>query len=94
MNQLKHFITIKLVFAALAGVFMWSSGFVSDDNIESNGDQMYVPCNYALTRTTRGPNFTMIQETKIFLGTADSEFACANNIRNHLAGLNMRVTAW
>jgi hypothetical protein len=27
MNQLKHFITIKLVFTALAGVFMWSSGF-------------------------------------------------------------------
>lgn len=36
INQLKHFIIRKLVFAALAGVFMLSSGFsVVDNSIES-----------------------------------------------------------
>ena len=80
----------KLFFAALAGVFMLSSGFSTGiDEIEDS-----VPCNYSITRTWIGANMEAQQETHYFYGTADNDLQCSGRQRHHIAGLNMGVTPW
>jgi hypothetical protein len=85
----------KLVFAALAGVFMWSSGFVvGDKNTETSVEGIYVSCNYAITRHWVDHNLQPQEETHYFYGTADNDVQCAGRQRHHIAGLNMGVRAW
>jgi hypothetical protein len=83
----------KLVFAALAGVFMLSSGFSSPNSIDVVEDDS-VDCNYSITRTYIGANLEPIEETHYFYGTADNDLQCSVRIRHHLAGLNMGVAPW
>jgi hypothetical protein len=74
----------KLVFAALAGVFMLSSGFVSSeiDNTES----IISNCEIVITRTTIGDNGDKITETRTHYYNAADERDC-----NYVSGQTLRM---
>jgi hypothetical protein len=74
----------KLVFAALAVVFMLSSGFVSSeiDNTES----IISNCEIVITRTTIDDNGDKITETRTHYYNAADERDC-----NYVSGKTLRM---
>jgi hypothetical protein len=77
----------KLVFAALAGVFMLSSGFANnsanqknvDSEIKENLDlEDFGNCDFAITYTTRGEDGEWTQETVFYSTWAMSNNSCIN----------------
>jgi hypothetical protein len=68
----------KLVFAALAGVFMLSSGFASIETLEEEYSP-YGTCTITITRTSIDEEGNEITETRVHITEADDERDC--NVR-------------
>lgn len=76
----------KLVFAALAGVFMLSSGFATLD-----GSKLESPngtCTYSITTTVTYPNGYSYSYSTQYVREANSLQHCMSIRDNHVATLN------
>lgn len=69
----------KIVFAALAAVFMLSSGFTENSNFTSNLDsEEFGNCDFAITYRTRNDEGEWTSETVFYSTWAMSDNSCMN----------------
>ena len=82
----------KVVFMALATVFVLSSGFADKPKVENFED--FQTCNYSITRTTMGANGLLQMETKFFSIEVENDFECHFRAIDHKWDLVLGTRPW
>jgi hypothetical protein len=81
----------KFVFAALAAIFMMSSGFVDNNTIPVED---FYDCHYSITRTSFGPQGQVYKEKRRYFAIVDNAYACGGVANMHLTNIVMGNRPW
>ncbi len=96
MNQLKPFIMRKLVFAALAGVFMLSSGFSPYSETENSlkTKNPFYDCQYTITASWTNVFGQEFSETRSYSAVTVGPRDCQGTMDMHVTALNLGLREW
>ncbi|WP_292892536.1 hypothetical protein [Nonlabens sp.] len=89
----------KLVVAALAGVFMWSSGFSSNEIDDLESDPLtdnvdFFDCTYDVVATRTNVFGQVIREVRTYTLNTLGREDCEGHINYHLTALRLGIIKW